>query len=462
MTRHFISSRISRRSRALLGLFGLLLLLVPSGALPEEGAVDSGAPGEIPSATAPRVLWVRYQGVIGTVTSNYMTDAVAAANEGEYDALVIEIDTPGGLDTAMRAIIKEIMASGVPVVLYVSPSGSRAASAGAVIALASHAVAMAPGTNLGAAHPVNLGGGGQADSTMTQKATNDAVAYVRSIAAERGRDPEWAEDAVRKSVSASAREAVDLGIADCIAEDREDLFGKLEGLRVKTTEGETELRLAGASVDDFPMGRRYRFLTFLNDPNVAYILLLLGFYGLFFEISSPGTIFPGVVGAICLVLGLFALQSFSINYAGLMLMVLGVVFFVAELLTPTYGVLSAGGVAALTLGSILLFRSPEPFYRVSLSVVVPALLVTAAFFTFAVFMAVRVRRRRPTTGKRGLVGAVGTARTRLDPRGKVFVSGAHWTAESREPVEEGAKVIVESVEGLVLTVRPADFKRKDG
>ncbi|MFH1276968.1 MAG: nodulation protein NfeD [Candidatus Eisenbacteria bacterium] len=462
MASHPFLFRTLGRTLAVLGLFGLLLFPAPP-AVPEEDAPDRrAAEDEEAPGSPPRVLWVAYQGVIGTVTSNYFVDAVDAANEGDYDALVIEIDTPGGLDTAMRAIIKEIMGSAAPVILYVSPSGSRAASAGAVIALASHAVAMAPGTNVGAAHPVNLGGGGQADSTITQKATNDAVAYVRSIAAERGRDPEWAEDAVRKSVSASAREAFELGIADCIAKDRAELFEKLDGLRVKTTEGETELRLAGASVDDFPMGRRYRFLAFLNDPNVAYILLLLGFYGLFFEISSPGTVLPGVVGAICLVLGLFALQSFSINYAGLMLMILGVVFFVAELLTPTYGVLSAGGVAALTLGSILLFRSPEPFYRVSLSVVVPALLVTVAFFVFATFMAVRVRRRPPTTGRRGMVGAVGTARTRLDPRGKVFVSGAHWTAESKTPVEEGERVIVERAEGLVLTVRPADAQRKDG
>lgn len=452
-----------RRVPRILAPFLLLGLLFFVPAAAEEGAADSAsAPSAEGGAGPPRVLWVGYQGVIGTVTSSFLVDAIDAAEDGSYDALVVEIDTPGGLDTAMRAIVKKIMSSRVPVILYVAPSGSRAASAGAVIALACHAVAMAPGTNIGAAHPVNLaGGGGGADSTMVEKVTNDAVAYVRSIAAERGRDPEWAADAVRKSVSASAEEALSLGIADGIAKNRNELFEKLDGLEVRTAEGETNLRLAGATVDEFAMGKRYRVLNFLNDPNVAYILLLLGFYGLFFEISSPGTVLPGVIGAICLVLGLFALQSFSINYAGLALMLLGFVFFVAELLTPTFGVLSAGGVVALTLGSILLFRSPEPFFRVSLSVVVPALFVTAAFFVFAVAMAIRTRRKRPTTGRRGLIGAVGTARTSLAPKGSVFVGGAHWSAESERPVAEGAPVIVEAVDGLVLKVRPANPERKD-
>lgn len=403
----------------------------------------------------PAVLWVTYQGVIGSVTANYLVDAVDEAEQRGAACLVIEIDTPGGLDTSMRTIVKRILGSTVPVVLYVSPSGSRAASAGVFLALASNAIAMAPGTNMGAAHPVNLGGG-QADSTLIDKATNDAVAYIRSLADQRGRDADWAEEAVRHSVSVAASEALESGLIDCIAADRDELFEKLDGMMVQTAAGEQELALEEVVVEEFSMSHRYRFLSLLNDPNVAYMLLLLGFYGLFFELSSPGVVLPGVVGAICLILGLFALQSFSINYAGLLLMLLGVGFFVAELLTPTYGVLSAGGVIALGLGSLLLFRSPAPFFRVSLSVMIPALGVTVAFFAFATVMAVRTRRKRPTTGKRALVGQWGVVRSPIDPRGTVFIQGTHWAARADEPVAAGSAVIVEQVEGLVLRVRTAD------
>ena len=295
--------------------------------------------------------------MIGTISASYLEDAVAEANRLDANCLVIELDTPGGLDTSMRVIVKKILASDVPVILYVSPSGSRATSAGVFIAQACHVIAMAPGTNTGAAHPVNLAGG--SDSTMTQKATNDAVAYIRSIAEEKGRNADWAEEAVRKSVSVAAHEAVEIGVADLIAENREDLLSKLDGRVVTTARGEKTLRTEKAETHEFLMSKRYRLLNILNDPNAAYLLLLLGFYGLFFELSSPGSIYPGVIGAISLVLGLYALQSFSINYAGLLLMVLGVVFFIAELFTPTYGILSAGGVAALSIGSLLLFRSPE-------------------------------------------------------------------------------------------------------
>ncbi len=443
---------------AILFLTGLVLLPLPG--VPAEGDSLSGAAP--PPGRPPRVLWVPFQGVIGTVASSFLVDAIDEAEKRSADAVVIELDTPGGLDTAMRDIVKRILSSEVPVIVYVSPSGSRAASAGAFIAMAAHAVAMAPGTNIGAAHPVNIGGA-QMDSTLSDKATNDAVAYLRSIAEEKGRDPEWAERAVRASESTPASEAVAIGIADCVAASRAELFEKLDGMEVRDSEGETHvLSLRDADVEEFSMSRRYRFLAFLNDPTVAYILLLLGFYGLFFEISSPGTIFPGVVGAICLVLALFALKSFTINYTGLLLMILGVGFFVAELFTPSFGVLTAGGVAALVLGSVLLFRSPVPFLRVSLAVVLPAVAVTVAFFVFALAMAFRTRRKKPTTGRRGLVGETGVARTEIAPKGTAFVAGAHWSAVSDQPIAAGMLIVVEKVDGLVLRVRPADWERKDG
>ncbi len=452
-------SSFPARALLLSGAAWLVFLLLVSPALPTDPTSESALPAE-ETASPPLVVWVKYHGVIGSVSSNFLVDAIAEAESREADALVIEMDTPGGLDMAMRDIIKKILSSKVPVIFYVSPSGSRAASAGAFIAIASHAVAMAPGTNVGAAHPVSIGGG-QADSTITNKATNDAVAYIRSIADERGRDADWAERAVRQSVSASAEEALDLGIADCIAKNRDELFEKLDGFLVETAEGERALRLRDATVEEFAMSGRYRFLNFLNDPNIAYILLMLGFYGLFFEISSPGHVFPGVLGGICLILGLFALRSFSINYAGLLLMVLGLIFFILELVTPTFGALTAGGVVSLALGSILLFDSPAPFLRVSLKVLVPTLVMTAGFFAFAAAMAIRTRQKRPTTGRRGLRGKRGVARTPIDPKGKVFVDGSHWTARSETPIDEGAEVTVEDVDGLVLTVRPADPERKD-
>ncbi|MFH1680406.1 MAG: nodulation protein NfeD [Candidatus Eisenbacteria bacterium] len=452
------SSKPAGAVASLLVLLAGLSLLSPRS----RAESDSAHVAALPEDRPPRVLWIPYQGVIGTVASSFLVDAIDEAERSSADAVVIEIDTPGGLDTAMREIVKRILSSKVPVVVYVSPSGSRAASAGAFIAMAAHAVAMAPGTNIGAAHPVNLGGG-ETDSTLTDKATNDAVAYLRSIAEKRGRDVEWAERAVRKSESTPASEAVALGIADCVAASRAELFEKLDGMEVQGPEGETiAFALRGADVEEFSMSRRYRFLAFLNDPTIAYILLMLGFYGLFFEISSPGTIFPGVIGAICLVLALFALKSFSINYAGLLLMILGVVFFVAELFTPSYGILTAGGVAALIMGSVLLFRSPAPFLRVSLAVILPAVLLTVAFFVFALGMALRTRRKRPVTGHRGLIGQVGVARTGIDPTGSVFVAGAHWSAESEAPIAAGTEIVVEKAEGLVLKVRPSDRGRKDG
>lgn len=436
----------------------LLLFLLIGPALATLGLAEEGDP---PVAATPRVLWVPFQGVIGTVASHFLVDAIDEAEKREVDAVVIEIDTPGGLDTAMREIVKRILASRVPVIVYVSPSGSRAASAGAFIALAAHAVAMAPGTNIGAAHPVNLGGA-PSDSTMSEKATNDAVAYIRSIAEERGRDALWAERAVRESESTSAGDAVRLGIADCLAATRAELLQLLDGREVRIGGEATSLRIRDAVIEELSMSRRYRFLGFLNDPTVAYILLMLGFYGLFFELSAPGHVLPGIIGAICLVLGLFALKSFSINYAGLALMFLGVLFFAAELFVPSYGALTAGGAAALLLGSVLLFRSPAPFLRVSLAVILPAVLVTVAFFAFALAMTLRIRRKKPTTGRRGLIGEAGVARTAIRPRGTAFVSGAHWNAESDIPIAEGDEVLVVSVEGLLLKVRPSGRSRKDG
>jgi len=384
---------------------------------------------------------------------------VDAITQGEKDhaaAVVIALDTPGGLDTAMRQMIKKVLASRVPVCVYVSPQGARAASAGVYLAYSAHVAAMAPGTNLGAATPVSLGA--QMDSTMVHKVTNDAEAYIRSLARLRGRNETWAAQAVREAVSLPAEEAVHEHVVDFIARDREDLLARMDGMRVRL-EGDSTyvVHTAGASIQEYPMSWRYRILSLLNNPTVAYMLLMLGFYGLFFELSNPGSIFPGVVGGICIILGLFALQSLSVNYAGLLLIVFGVVLFFLETQITSHGLLALGGTAALLAGSLLLVRSPEPYLKVSLKVIIPVVAVTAGFFLFAVTLAARAQRRKVVSGAEGLVGQTGVCRTALSPSGTVFVAGEHWSARTGDgsTLPEGSRVEVVAVEHLTVIVKPA-------
>lgn len=401
------------------------------------------------------VVWVPLDDVIATISASYIVDGIEEAEDTNAAAVVIELDTPGGLDSAMRRIIKKILASRVPVCVYVAPNGARAASAGVYISYSAHVAAMAPGTNLGAATPVNMGG--QMDSTMAHKVTNDAVAYIQGLARLRDRNEEWAVRAVREAVSLTAEDAVEQHVVDFIATGPRELLEKMDG-RVVSVAGDSTyvIRTAGASITEYDMSLRYQILSILNNPNVAYMLLLLGFYGLFFELSSPGTIFPGVMGAICLILGLFALQGLSVNYAGLLLIVLGVILFFLETQVASHGILSIGGTVSLLAGSLLLIDAPQPYLRVSLKVIIPAVLITAAFFIFAVSMALRAQRRKVVTGKEGLVGSVGQARTDLSPTGTVFVAGEHWTAVSAsgEAIPAGAEVEVVSVEKLKIKVKP--------
>jgi len=428
-------------------LVGLVLVL---GALsvPRAFAVEE---------TAGAVVWVEVDDVIGPISSRYIVDAISRGEETDAAAVVIELDTPGGLDSAMRHIIKSILASDVPVCVYVAPEGARAASAGVYIAYSAHVAAMAPGTNLGAATPVNLGGG-EMDSTMAHKVINDATAYIRSLAKRRGRNEQWAEKAVVEAVSLPAEEAVEEHVVDFIATGPRDLLEKMDGRVVSVAADSAHvIRTANAEIREYKISLRYRILSALNNPNVAYLLLLLGFYGLFFELSNPGSIFPGVLGGICLILGLFALQSLSLNYAGLLLIVFGVVLFFLETQITSHGLLGLGGSAALLAGSLLLIDSPAPYLRVSLKVIIPAVFVTALFFLFAASLAVRAQRRKVVSGREGMVGARGVARTAIDPSGSVFVSGEHWTATSAtgEAIPAGSDVEVVSVDRLSITVRPA-------
>ncbi len=402
--------------------------------------------------SARRVLLISENGIINPVASEFIGGAVKQAADMKAEALIIRLDTPGGLDSSMREIIRDIAASPVPVIVYVAPSGSRAASAGVFITMAAHIAAMAPGTNIGAAHPVQIGG--NLDKVMSEKVTNDSAAFRRTLAAQRGRNARWAEDAVRKSVSITETEALKLGVIDLVAKDVTALLTEIDGRKVTTVTGEHVLNTAGAKVVEREMSVRNKILDLISNPNVAYILMLLGFYGLFFEFTNPGAIFPGVMGGICLILGFYALETLPVNYAGLMLIIMGIVLFVLEVKIISHGVLAIGGVMALVLGSLMLFESSAPFLKLSLAVMVPVVSVIALLFVLTGRLAYNAFRRKPITGVDSLVGLEGTARTDITPHGgTVRVHGELWSGWSDEPVPKGSAVVVEAIRGLKVKVR---------
>jgi membrane-bound serine protease (ClpP class) len=394
---------------------------------------------------------VRIEGIIGPVTSKYFLNSLARATSEGAECVVLELDTPGGLDESMRDMVKAILKSQIPVIVYVSPSGARDASAGVFVTLAAHIAAMAPGTNIGAAHPVELGK--ESSDEMKQKITNDAAAYIKSIAKTRGRNEVWAEKAVRESVSETEEEALEKNVIDLVAASLEELLDEIDGTEVTVEGGKVTLETKDAVVRRVSMSPRENVLSRLANPNIAFILMMLGFYGLFFELSHPGAIFPGVVGGICIILAFFAFQTLPINYAGVLLIILGLGLFIMEALTPTYGPLAIGGVVSLVLGATMLVDTDLPFLRVSWSVIIPVVLVTAGFFVFGLGMVVRAQRRKPTTGRRGMLGLVGEVRAPVDPKnGQVLVHGELWSAVSRDRLKRGDRARVVGVDGLTLKV----------
>lgn len=403
-------------------------------------------------ANPEEVYVARVEGIIAPSLGDFFVSAIRKAEDGAAHAIIFELDTPGGLDTSMRVIIKEILRSPAPVIIYVSPSGARAASAGAFITIAAHVAAMAPGTNIGAAHPVQMGGG-EADEEMTRKIENDAAAYIRGLAERRGRNATWAEDAVRKSVSATATEALRLKVIDVVAENRADLLAKIDGRTVETGAGKITLKTKTAKIVEVEMGLRDKVLSVISNPTIAYILLILGMAGLYFELSTPGAILPGVLGGICLILAFYAFQTLPINYAGLLLIILGVILFIAEVMVVSHGILTIGGIAAMILGSLMLIDSPAPFLQISLSAILGVTAATTAFFVFAIGAVFRAHRRQPATGREGLVGQAGVARTRLNPDGLIFIRGEIWNATCAEGAEPGEQVQVTAVAGLKLKVK---------
>jgi membrane-bound serine protease (ClpP class) len=405
------------------------------------GAADQG-----------RILVITVNGIINPVSAEHIGSSIKESAEMGAEVLVIELDTPGGLDTSMRNIVKGIIASSVPVIVYVSPSGSRAASAGVFVTMAAHIAAMSPGTNIGAAHPVAVGG--TMDNVSSEKAANDAAAYIRSLAEQRGRNAEWAEASVRKSVSVSESDALKKHVIDLMAKDLGELLKAVDGRTVVTAAGIKTLSTAGAKIVRKEIGFRHRVLDLISNPNVAYILMLLGFYGLFFELTNPGAVAPGVIGSICLILAFYSFQTLPVNYAGVLLIIVGIILFILEIKVVSYGMLSIGGIASIVLGSMMTFESPLPFLRVSLSVVLPAAAVTALFFIFTFRLAYKAYRNKPVTGSEGMVGLEGSAHSEINSSGgTVMVHGEYWSAFSDEPIGVGQKVVVESVKGLSVRVK---------
>jgi membrane-bound serine protease (ClpP class) len=391
------------------------------------------------------------EGVINPVVVEYMVQGIERAEREGAMAVVFQLDTPGGLVESTRLIVKALLNANVPTVVYVSPSGARAASAGTFITMAGHVAAMAPGTNIGAAHPVS-GGGKDIEGDMRKKAENDLAAFARSIAEKRGRNVDWAEQAVRESVSITETEAKEEKVIDLIAEDVPDLLAKLDGWKVVLPGGEVVLQTAAATVRYRHMSWRQRVLAVLSHPQLALMLLSMGSLGLLIELYNPGLIFPGVIGAISLLLAFYSLQTLPINYAGLLLIGLALVMFILEIKVTSFGMLTVGGIVSMFLGSLMLINSPEDYLRIPLSTIILVVGTTAALFTFVIGAAVRSAKRQPVSGQEGMIGETGTATERIDPTGTVFVHGSLWKARSLSPIEAGASVRVVKVEGLRLTV----------
>ena len=403
-------------------------------------------------AAAPQpVALIEMDGAITPITVRLINGAIERATSERAQALIIELNTPGGLERSMRSIVQSILNSEIPVIVYVGPTGARAASAGVFITMAGHVAAMAPATNIGAAHPVAVGGG--MDKEMSKKVENDAAAFARTIATERGRNVEWAEKAVRASVAATEREAVKLKVVDLVATDVPDLLTKIDGRTIKTTRGMVTLHTKDAPVKRIEVRFRDRFLALITDPNIAYILMMMGMLGIFFELSNPGSILPGVIGGISLILAFFAFQSLPINWAGLLLILFGVGLMIVEIKVVSHGILTIGGVVAMLLGSLMLYDAPETGIRVSWVVIIPTVATTAALVLFAVSAGIKALYRRPVTGATSMVGQLGVVKAALNPEGQVLVNGERWRAVSQDgPAAIGETVQVADIEGLTLKV----------
>ena len=423
-------------------LFAFLVLLGLAGL----GASWGAGPG------GQAVYVLTAQGSINPGLAEFILEGIRTAERHNAEALVIQLDTPGGLDTSMRQIVQAIINAKVPVIVYVAPKGARAASAGVLITLAAHVAAMAPGTNIGAAHPVSMGGKGM-DKVMGEKVVNDMVAYGQALAAERGRNAEWVEKAVRQSASITASEALRLKVIELLAESLEELLQKVHGRSVKVAGKTRTLNTAGKPVREIPETWRNRVLKYIADPNIAFLLMMLGLAGLYFELAHPGVVFPGVVGALCLLLAFYAFQTLPVNYIGVLLILLAFILFILEFKITSYGLLSLGGIASLLLGSIMLFKGGEGGMDISWGILIPTVVVISLFFVMVAGLVFRSHLRRSMSGAPGMVGEKGIAHTDIAPEGQVFVYGEYWHAVSQEPIRAGEPIEVIEVVNLKLLVR---------
>lgn len=421
-------------------------------------AADNSAPAQI------RV--VRVVGVINPVQADFIGAELDAANDNNARAFLLELDTPGGLDSSMRSIIQKILASQIPVIVYVYPPGARAASAGALITISADFSAMAPGTNIGAAHPVSVGPGGASDSdqarTMQEKIVNDAVAYARSLAEQRGRNRDWAEKIVRDSISSAAQEALDLKVIDLVAADETELLAQLDGRTYLRNGQKHKLDTSNATLNYAEMTWRQEIFNTISDPNVAYMLLMLGILGIFFEISQPGVILPGAIGALALLLAFLGFQTLPVNYIGILLILLAIILFILEIKVISYGMLTIGGLIALSFGSLILVDSPQPYLQISRSVIASTVAVCGGFISLVLYYVVRVQRTRFVSGLEGMVGEHGKAVTDIAPHGRVFVHGEYWDARAEQTISAGSEIeIVHSEANLKLLVRAINSDHDD-
>jgi membrane-bound serine protease (ClpP class) len=398
------------------------------------------------------VYIIQVADAISPGTAEFIKSGIKTAEENEAACIIIELDTPGGLAESMRIIVQNILGSRVPVVVFVSPGGARAASAGVMITMAADVAAMAPGTNIGAAHPVGAGGK-DIDGKMSEKVINDMVAQAKSVAEKRGRNAKWVEDAIRESVSVTETEALENNVIDLVANDTDDLIRQLNGRELKD---KGVLKLDDVKKVVLEETLRTKILKTISNPNIAYILMMIGLAGIYFELSHPGAIFPGVIGGISLILAFFALQTLPVNYAGILLIVLAIIFFIMEMKITSYGLLSVAGVISLLLGSLMLFEGTTPDMKLSMRVLLPTLIVISGFFVAVATLVFRAQISKPSTGSMGLVGEIGVVKKALTPEGKVFVHGELWNARAKEPLDEDVKVRVVKVVNLILEVESVD------
>ena len=400
-----------------------------------------------------QVVLLKIDGAINPASASFIERGIEIAVEKNAECLIIQLNTPGGLLTSTRIIVSAILESKIPIVVYVSPSGAHAGSAGVFVTMAAHIAAMAPGTNIGAAHPVDMQG--KMDTVMSEKATNDAAAFIRSIAEKRNRNLKWAEEAVRKSQAITETEALDTNVIDLTAKNIDDLLIQIDGKHIETVNGTTTLHTKGARIEPMEMGWAERLLDLLSDPNIVYILFMLGTYGLMFELYNPGSIFPGIVGVISLILAFYSMHTLPINYAGLALMIFGIILFLLEIKIVSHGMLAIGGAVSLFLGSIMLIRTSSilEFVEISWIVIVASVAMTTFFFVFLLGLGLKVQRKKPVTGIEGLIGEVGETMTLMNPEGTVRVHGEFWQAESTSGrIAKGEHVRVLEIQNLKLRV----------